>query len=233
MRLNARMRKVEEKTLTTQFDLVGTSRPMKNFYVNAERLASLPFDTAELCLTISSTPFVDGEVAVEIPPVPFYETSRYFVRYQHTIERKGRKRFAPSTFDLPVTLAYVDKDVLEDDMLTKQLPIYFGISAVDEVVIEDEEQAVDDEIAHTDARTTFEDFLRESVQVKRGGRLTSRQIWAVWAARWNAESDAKTVAGVQFREVSTRFYDVFKVRAEPTPTRIEGRSQRYWSHFTI
>ena len=239
MRLSVVIRRVEEKARTTRFELVGESPPMTGFYVNRERLAALTFDTGEMVLTISSKPFGDGEAMIAFPPVPFFKEHKDVVRYQHTTESKGKARFAPSTFDLPVTQAYVDKDVLKDDMLNNQTPIYFGVSAVNEVVIEDEKQdvtsdiAVEDEIFDGVAIAAFDDFLRESIQVKRGGRLTSRQIWAVWAARWNAESDAKTVAGVQFREVSTRFYDVFKVRAEPTPTRIEGRSQRYWSHFTI
>lgn len=238
MRLDVVMMQVEKTINTTKFEPAdGEFRPMDNFYVNSEALSLLPLNEGKMVLSISTAPFADGEVEITVPPVPFYRELGRVVRYQHTIERRGKERPAPNTPSLPVTLAYVNKSVLDYALIAEQKSLYFGISAVNESVIEDEEQAVDiavdDEIARTDVVAAFEDFLREAVRVKRGERLTSRQIWAVWATRRGADPDDKTVDGVEFTDVARRFRVVFGAVTEPNPTRIDGRLQRYWSGFTI
>lgn len=229
MRLEVTMRRVAETKNTDKFEPDGEPGPMDNFYVNSKAIASLPFDTAALRLTLSSEPFGDGEVERAFPPVPFYRSSDRVVRYQY----RDKGRTVTSTTALPVTLAYVYRSALEGKFVEQRKPIYFGISPV----IEDEKQVVvtdgAGETSHADAIAAFEDFLREVVLVKRGERLTSRQIWAVWATRWNAEPDERVIARVRYDDVSRRFRATFGVVAEPVPTRIDGRSQRYWRGFTI
>ena len=234
MLLTVRMRKGEETKNTLKFEPDGEFRPMDNFYVNSEALSLLPLNEGKMVLSISTSPFADGEVEITGPPVPFYRELGRVVRYQHTIERRGKERPAPNTPALPVTLAYVNKSVLDYAIIVEQKPLYFGLSAVNEVVVEDENQtAADDEIARADASAAFDDFLRESVRVQKGERLTSRQIWALWATRWNAEPDERVIARVRYDDVSRRFRATFGAVAEPVPTRIDGRSQRYWRGFTI
>ena len=251
MRLDVRIRKVEKKINTTQFELLGESPPMESFYVNTETVTSLPFDTGEMVLTISSEPFADGEVALAFPPVPFFKAFRRVVRYEYRIERRGKERRVSNTPDTPVNLAYVNKEVLEDEFIAEQKPIYFGISAVTKAVIEDEKQAAagdvaddekqaaagdvadDDEIDRADAIAAFDAFLRESVRFQRGGKLTSRQILAVWRVRWDADLDDEVIRGIQLADVARRFRVVFGVTMLKDPTRIDGDSQRYWNGFTI
>ena len=243
MRLDVRIRKIEEKINTTKFEPLGASPPMKDFYPNTEVVTSLPFDTEDMVLSISTKPFADGEVALAFPPIPFFKEFRDVVRYQHTIERKGKGRHkprqAPNTPDTPVTLAYVNKSDLEDKFVADQEPIFFGLSPVSEAVSGDQKQSavedvgVDEEIGGADALAAFDAFLRDTIRVKRGNRLTSRQIWAVWAMRWGATLDDEVIGGLKLIDVARRFRAVFGVTMVETSTRIDGIHQRYWDGYTV
>ena len=243
MRLDVRIRKIEEKISTTKFEPLGASPPMKDFYPNTKLVNSLPFDTEDMVLSISTKPFAAGEVALAFPPVPFFKEFTDVVRYQHTAERKGKGRRkdrpAPNTPDTPVTLAYVNKADLDDEFVAEKRPIYFGLSPVTKNDAEGKEQAPGDDIDvgektdRTAALAAFDAFLRDTVRVRRGSRLTSRQIWSVWAARCGAEHDDAVVAGVAFTDVSRRFRTTFGATTAPTPARIDGIHQRYWRGFEI
>ena len=244
MRLDVRIRKIEEKISTTKFEPLGASPPMKDFYANTEVVASsLPSDTGDLVLSISTQPFAAGEVVLAFPPMPFFKEFTDVVRYQHTAERKGKGRRkdrpAPNTPDTPVTLAYVNKADLDDEFVAEKRPIYFGLSPVTKNGAESEEQAPGDDIDvgektdRTAALAAFDAFLRDTIRVKRGNRLTSRQIWAVWAARCGAEHDDEVLAGVAFSDVSRRFRTTFGATTAPNPARIDGAHQRYWANYTI
>ena len=244
MRLDVRIKKAGETKNTTKFELLGESPPMKEFYANTKRVdSSLPSVAGELVLSISSKPFAAGEVTLAFPSVPFFKEFKDVVRYQHTAERKGKgrrkDRAVPNTSDTPVNLAYVNKAALGDGFIAEKRPIYFGLSPVTKAGAEGEEQAssddidVDEKIDRTAALAAFDDFLRDSVRMKRGALLTSRRIMAVWAARWGADSGEDTIAGVQLTDVARRFRGVFGVTAVQKPTRIDGTSQRYWDGYTI
>ena len=69
--------------------------------------------------------------------------------------------------------------------------------------------------------------------MKRGSRLTSRQIWVVWAARWGANPDDEVIGGLKLIDVSRRFRAVYGVTMVETSTRIDGIHQRYWDGYTI
>ena len=66
-----------------------------------------------------------------------------------------------------------------------------------------------------------------------GSRLTSRQIMAVWAARWGADPEDEVIAGLRLIDIARRFHAVFGVAAVKKPTRIDGFSQRYWDGYTV
>ncbi len=227
MRIDVRIVKVGETKNTSKFELLGEAPPMKDFYSNKEVVSSLPFDTEDMVLNISTKPFAAGEVALAFPPVPFFKELTDVVKYQHTAERKGKGRPAPNTPDLPVTLAYMNKADLDDGFIAEKRPIYFGLSPVASGGAEGEEQAPGDDIAAFDA------FLRDSVRVTRTGRLTSRQLWSVWAARCGVDPGERVIDGVAFTDVSRRFRATFGATAAPNPTRIDGSHQRYWSGFAV
>ena len=105
MRIRVRMRAMEKKVNTTQFDLHGDSPPMKNFYLNTKLVCSLPFGTEESILFLSDEPFADGDVFIAFPPVPFYKELKTTVRYEHRVETRGKDRRAANTPELPVTLS--------------------------------------------------------------------------------------------------------------------------------
>lgn len=246
MRLDPRMKRIEEKVNTTKFEPAGEFRPMRNFYPNTEALSVLPFDTNEIILSISDAPFAEGEVGVAFPPVPFYEIRGSSVLYQHTAERKKNSRRkprpVPTTPGLPATQVYVIRSFLDADFVAQKKALYLGISAVAEAAIEDEKPPTandggsGDKIDRADALEAFDAFLRERVRVKRGERLTSRRIFAVWCTRWGADTDDlehKVICGVRLTDVARRFHAVFGATAAPHGTRIDGRQQRYWVNFTI
>ena len=239
MRLDVRIRKVDQTKNTTKFEPASESPPMKDFYANTEVVSSLPSDTGDLVLSISTTPFTDGEVALAFPRVPFFKEFGRVVRYEHRITRRGKERGAPNTPELPVTLAYVNKSDLEDEFVADQEPIFFGLSPVTEAVSGDQKQSavedvgVDEEIGGADALAAFDAFLRDTIRVKRGNRLTSRQIWAMWAARCGVHPDDEVIGGLKLIDVARRFRAVFGVTMVETSTRIDGIHQRYWDGYTV
>lgn len=128
MRMDTLISRLEEKPRTTEFKLLGESPPMDNFFVNTQILSAFPSDMLVLQLSISDQPFATGEVALRIPPVPFYRELKRVVRYEHRVVRRGKERRAPNTPELPVTLAYVKRWALDAGFVAAQGPIYFGLS---------------------------------------------------------------------------------------------------------
>ena len=243
MRLDPRMKKIEEKINTTKYEPSGDFRPMRNFYPNTEAMSSLPFDTDEILLSISDEPFDDGEVALVFPPVPFHEIRGNSVLYQHTAERKKtsrrKPRPAPSTPELPATQVYVIRSFLDGNFVAARKPLYLGISAIPETVIEDEKPPTandggsGDAIDRADALAALDAFLRDYVRVQRRARLTSRQIWAMWAKYHQADSASEVIRGIRLRDISRRFRAVFGVIMVENSTRIDGIHQRYWDGYII
>ena len=128
MKIIALITKVGDKVNTTEYKLLGNSPPMTHFYPNKDLVAGLPFDTEVMLLTISDRPFAHGEVAFAFPPLPFSKVLKLLVRYQHHVERRGKKRRARNTLDLPLTLSYVKRSDLDEDFVAAKRPIYFGLS---------------------------------------------------------------------------------------------------------
>ena len=238
MRLIIKMKVVEEKVNTTKLEPIEEPAPLDSFYVNTQILNSLPSEE-ERELVLADEPFAEGEVALAFPPVPFYKLLKNYVRFEHRVSKDGKERRATSSPELPVTLSYVRKSDLPDDFIAARKSLYSGLRAVTKAVAEEQEPAtVDDtdvaaEVAGADAIAAFDAFLKASVRVQRGGRLTTIQIWEVWAARWGADSKERVIAGVRFIDVSGRVRKVFEATAAQTPTRIDGKSQRYWQGYKI
>lgn len=236
-----RMRRVEQKTNTTQYEPCNTDAPapIDSFYPDTGALSSIPFDTAEFMLSISDQPFAEGEVDLALPPLPFVRSTKNKTRFEIQNARGRRLR---SSLEYPVTQAFMNNHALDEEIINEQRPIYFGISAVTRDALEDEKPAAADDIAvveaidRVDALEAFDAFLRHYVRVKRGARLTSRQIFAAWCTRWGADTDGlekKVICGVRLTDVARRFHAVFGANAVKKPTRIDGISQRYWVGYTV
>ena len=236
MLLRVRMKKVEDKLNTTKLEPCDDPAPLKDHYINTEFLTSLPFGTEELILHLSDEPLPEGEVAIAFPSLPFTRSTKNLTRFEIQNDRGRRLR---SSLEYPVTQAFVYNDELGTEFIKEKRPLYSGISAVTEDHVKAEEHAVadgidvGDEIGGADALAAFDSFIRDSIRVQRSGRLTSRQIWAVWAALWGADRDDKVIGGVRLTDVSRRFRAVFGVTAVKNPTRIDGIHQRYWDGYTI
>ena len=236
MRLSVRLKKVEEKVNTTKFDPIDEAPPLDNYYIDTTAVYSMPFDTEELELFLSDEPLLKGEVAIAFPPLPFIRSTKNKSRFEIQNDRGRRLR---SSLEYPVTQAFVYNDALGTDFIKDERSLYSGISPVTEAAVKEEEQAavedttVTDEAPGPDALAAFDAFLRERVRIRRGGRLTSRQIWSVWAARWGADPADDPIAGVAFSDVSRQFRATFGATTAPNPARIDGSHQRYWSGFAI
>ena len=75
---------------------------MKDFYPNTEVVSSLPSDTGDLVLSISTTPFTDGEVALAFHPCRFSKNSRTSCGTSTLL--KGRARAGARTDQLQIPL---------------------------------------------------------------------------------------------------------------------------------
>lgn len=244
MRMDIGIVRVAEKTRTTEFQLVGESPPMDNFFVNTERLSSLPFDTDKLVLSISDQPFAAGEVGLALPAIPFFKVHKNgVVQYRHPAERKGRGRRkprpAPSTPDLPATLSYVKKSALEDEFVAARKPVYFGISPIIGDAIEDEPRATDGDIAAADETVraalleALDDFLRARFRPQRGARLTSQDVQDSFIDQEGANLSEDALNSLQLIDISRRVRAIFGITMVANPTRIKGRHQRYWDGYTV
>ncbi len=90
-----------------------------------------------------------------------------------------------------------------------------------------------EEVARLEALAGFDGFLGDAVREEEGGKLTTRRVWRVWAERWGADPDKCVIGGVAFGDVAGRISETLEVAAEKYPTRVDGRSQRYWEGYAI
>ena len=239
MRLDVRIRKVAEKTRTTEYEILGEAPPMKDFYVNTEKLVVLPYDTAEMVLSISAEPFANGEVALAFPPVPFFREFKRVVRYERRVERRGKDRRAPNTPDTPVNLAYVNKADLENEFVADRKPIYFGLSPVADAVSGDRTQPLTEDVGAADEAVraalleALDQFLRDRFRPQRGARLTSQDVHDEFIHQEGANLSEDALNSLQLIDISRRVRAIFGVTMVKTGTRINGRHQRYWANYTI
>ena len=239
MLLSVRLKKVGETPNTTRYEPLDEVPPLDGYNIDSEFLNSVSFGTfgtEKLRLHLSDEPLPEGTVAIAFPPLPFIRSTKNLTRFEI---QNGRGRRLRSSLEYPVTQAFVYNDSLGAETITAERPLYSGISPVIEAAVKEEEQVTADtsDVAEDpsgqDALAVFDAFLRDSVRVRRGSRLTSRQIWSVWAARCGADPAADPIAGVAFSDVSRRFRTTFGATTAPNPARIDGAHQRYWTGFAI
>ena len=239
MLLSVRLKKVGETPNTTRYEPLDEVPPLDGYNIDSEFLNSVSFGTfgtEKLRLHLSDEPLPEGTVAIAFPPLPFIRSTKNLTRFEIQNSRGRRLR---SSLEYPVTQAFVYNNALGAETITAERPLYCGISPIIEAVVKEKEQVtadtsdVADETPGPDALAAFDAFLRDSVRVRRGSRLTSRQIWSVWAARWGAGPDDDPIAGVAFTDVSRQFRATFGATTAPNPARIAGIHQRYWAGFEI
>lgn len=246
MRIDARLKinRDDVNVRTTRCEPLDESPPAKDFRINTELLSSPPLNAEDvLVLSLASEPYADGEVAVKLPPIPFFEEFTQVVRYQHTGERHPRSRRKPrparNTPELGITLCYLKKEILGREFVSAQGPLYLGLSPATKAVTEGRMQPLIEDVVAADeavraaALAALDDLIRARVRPQRGARLTSRQIWDVWAAQWGANPTDDIIAGITLPDISRRFRAVFEATTATNPTRIDGRLQRYWDGYTI
>ena len=90
MRLIIRMKVVEEKINTTKLEPCDEPAPLDSFFVNTERLNSLPSEE-ERELVLADEPFAEGEVSIDFPAYPLLQTAENHCafRAQSLNRRKG------------------------------------------------------------------------------------------------------------------------------------------------
>ena len=137
MRLDVRMRKVEKKTYTTKCVPCETPAPLADLFPDTKVLTSLISDANEYQLFVSTKPFAPGEVDLALPPMPFIRSTKNLTRFGF-LNARGRRLRTSSEY--PVTLALIYNDALDRKFIAEQKPIYFGISAITNAVVEDEKR---------------------------------------------------------------------------------------------
>lgn len=235
MRITTRMKRTDTTKNTTRYAPLDQPPSMYDLYANTEALnrAGLSaFDT--IAVAISTEEIAATEVALTFPPVPFYRLTSNAVRYEHRVVVNGRERMAPNTFELPVTRAYVEKRALPDQFVAQQRSLFLGISPV----LSNAQQiaataAALAEIVREESLAAFDVFLEKYVRRAADGRLTSRQVWRVWANLHGADPRDREIAGVRFADVAHRIREVLGIGADEKPAPIEGRVQRYWTGYEI
>ena len=241
MRIDVRIKKVGYKKRTTEYEILGKLHGKSpHFFVNTEKVSSLPFDTTEMILSMASQPFADGEVAAAFPPVPFSHASDDVVRYRHMIERKGRRkpRQAPNTPELGVTLVYIKRSNLDDDFVAGQGSIYFGLSPAPEAVSSDRTQAAADvgavdEGVRAAILEAIDVFVMRRFRPQRGAWVTSRDIRDEFIEEEGHNFSEDELNNLRPIDITRRVRAIFGVTMVATPTRIKGRHQRYWDGYTI
>ena len=233
MRFTTIMRPTEPKASTTVCTSLDNPPPLRPCYVNSEFLASSGlghFDA--IGVVVSSKELGDGALALQ--PLPFSDTTPNTVRYELKIVANGRARTAPTTSAQPLTWAYIEKWALPDDFIAAKKPIYIGLFGVVSGAKAIKAAAVAvHEVARVDALAGFDDFLGDAVRAVKGGQLTSRRVWRVWAELWDADPKERVIGGVNFDDVAARISAVLGVNAAKAPTRVDSRSQRYWPGYDI
>ena len=245
MRITVMMKMNRITKNTTMFSSLDDPAPMRDLYINSKCLESARLESVDTVIVVISTePITTDGVILALPPVPFYKLTQNTARYEHRDTKDGKDRPSANTRELPVTRVYVDKSILDDKFIAERMPIFFGVSGVMEkagrvadIAAETAGTAsvteVVGETGDSAVRAAFDAFLRESVRVEEDGKITTRQIWRVWAARWGDDPDEPVIAGIRYSDVAGRVRAILGVVAAKNPTRVDGRLQRYWSGYAI
>ena len=229
-----KMRKGERMHYTTKCEPCDPEKAFLDaFYLDTEFLNSLTFDTAEFMLWISDRPFAEGEVDVSFPPLPFVKSTKNRTRFEIQNERGRRLR---TSTEYPVTQVFIKNLALDAEIIDEGRQLYFGISAITEsdvvdgkgVLVPDTE--VVDKAVRAAALAALDAFLRARIRTQRGARLISQDVFDEIQKEDLPEDVLKCI---QLTDIARRFRAIFGVTMAATPTRIKGKSHRYWDGYTL
>ena len=229
-----RMKRGLPKAYTTEckpYDAVNSI--LDAFYPDTEVLNSMPFDTAEFMLTICDRPFAEGQVDAAFRPLPFVKSTKNRTRFEIQNDRGRRLR---TSAEYPATLVFIKNDALDAEIIDEERPIYSGISAITEADVADGKGVLvpDTEVADKAVRATalaaLDDFLRARIRPQRGAKLISKDVLDEFREEDLPED---VIQSIQLTDIARRFRAIFGVTMVATPTRIKGKSHRYWDGYTI
>ena len=195
--------------------------PISTVYVATEDLRSRGIDTRRIIVTVSDVPFTEDEAGQMLLSMPLraLRTTKYKTVFVNA--------------DAPVDSLYVVSEWLHTHGFGDIL--YLGISDAASVnTAEDERDGTDaanesEELSPDDA---FEALLEEAVVRRKGNRLTTAQIRAVWADRRGADPDDDVIGGIHKQSVARRFRAHFS--APPgTRGRVNGKVEYYWDGYAV
>ena len=97
---------------------------------------------------------------------------------------------------------------------------------------ESDDEAEGGEIHSDDDVAAFEEFLGTSITECARSRLTTGDIWNVWAARYDASPTDDVIAGIRRRDVGRVFRAYFSVPPAERG-RVDGRVQYHWKGYAV
>ena len=238
--------KVEDKTYTTEYKPAEkkTNPLLDDVYPDTEWLSQLPFATDPLIIFIADRPFMPGEVAVELPPIPFAKSTKNKTRFEIQNERGRRLR---TSKEYPVTQLFLYNVALDPSIIAEQKSIYLGFSPAATPAESDPQGASQDEpAAASDADHDQDDhdegdrdreaaikyldnFVRSHVIFRKGSKLTSLQILT---AILNVAPDNVPTEYIHRAHITRAVKEHYGIM-EKKPTLIDERHQKYWADFAI
>ena len=219
------MTRGEAKTYTIEFKPPEEqSDPLLDgIFPDSEWLAELPFNTDLLKFFISDRPLDDAQGVIKLPPIPFAKSTKNKTRFEMQNDR-GRRLL--SSKENPVTKQFLYNAAIDVSIIDEQKPIYIGVGPAEKPDDDDDQGDREREAAVEYLNA----FVRQNVQFYKGSRLTSAQVLA--AIESVAPDDIRTEL-IDRADITLAVKSRYGIVMEKEPTRIDGKSQKYWQDFGI
>ena len=225
MLIKLAMTRGDDKTYTTEFNPPqDQSDPvLDGIFPDTEWLSELPFETDSLTFFISDRPLNEDQVAITLPPIPFAKSTKHKTRFEMQNDR-GRRLL--SSKENPVTQQFLYNAALDPLIIAEQRRIYLGVGPAEKPDDDDDQGDREREAAVEYLNA----FVRQNVQFYKGSRLTSAQVLA--AIESVAPDDIRTEL-IDRADITLAVKSRYGIVMEKKPTRIDGKSQKYWQDFGI
>ena len=116
----------DNKRYTTEFTPAekSSSPLLDGLFPDSEWLLELPFDKVLLTLFVSDRPLQGDHIAIELPPIPFAQSTKNKTQFAMLNDR-GRK--LRSSREYPVTQIYLYNAAIDASIIAEQKPIFSNI----------------------------------------------------------------------------------------------------------
>ena len=172
---------------------------------------------------ISDRPLDDAQGVIKLPPIPFAKSTKNKTRFEMQNDR-GRRLL--SSKENPVTQQFLYNAAIDVSIIDEQKPIYIGVGPAEKPDDDDDQGDREREAAVEYLNA----FVRQNVQFYKGSRLTSAQVLA--AIESVAPDDIRTEL-IDRADITLAVKSRYGIVMEKEPTRIDGKSQKYWQDFGI